>query len=71
MTAPEGLGLDAAIIAERAAAEAGVQTPAFLTGYIDMLVGVSATGRRLARDELSPGRCWVPPRPSRTCRCAH
>jgi sugar diacid utilization regulator len=52
VTAPEGLGLDAAIIAERAAREAGAQTLAFLTGYIDMLVGVSATGRRLAHDEL-------------------
>ena len=52
MTAPKGLGLDATIIAERAARGAGAQTLAFLTGYINMLVGVSETGRRLARDEL-------------------
>jgi len=52
VTAPKGLGLDATIIAERAARGAGAQTLAFLTGYINMLVGVSETGRRLARDEL-------------------
>lgn len=53
MTAPERLGLDAATIAECAAAEAGTQTSALLAGYIDMLVAVSATGRRLARGELA------------------
>ena len=53
MAAPERLGFDAVTIGARAAADAGVQTPAFLTGYIDMLVAVSATGRRLTRDELA------------------
>lgn len=52
MTTPERLGLDTASIAEHAAADVGAQTPAYLAGYIDMLVAVSATGRRLARDEL-------------------
>ncbi|MFY9918113.1 MAG: helix-turn-helix domain-containing protein [Mycobacterium sp.] len=53
MTAPERLGCDPATIAARAATDAGAQTPAFLAGYIDMLVAVSATGRRLTHDELA------------------
>ena len=53
MAAPERLGFDAVTIGARAAADAGVQTTAFLTGYIDMLVAVSATGRRLTGDELA------------------
>jgi GGDEF-like domain/PucR C-terminal helix-turn-helix domain len=52
VTAAERPRLDAARIAEHAAADAGAQTPHFLAGYIDMLVAVSATGRNLARDEL-------------------
>jgi hypothetical protein len=52
VTAAERPRLDAARIAKHAAADAGVQTPQFLAGYIDMLVAVSATGRKLARDEL-------------------
>ena len=56
MTAPERLGFDPAIIAARAAADAGAQTPAFLAGYIDMLVAVSATGRRLTQEELASRR---------------
>ncbi len=52
MTAAERPWLDAARIAEHAAADAGAQTPDFLAGYIEMLVAVSATGRTLARDEL-------------------
>jgi hypothetical protein len=56
VTAPAHLAIDAATIAAQAAADAGAQTPAFLTGYIDMLVAVSSTGRRLTHDELATRR---------------
>lgn len=49
-------GLDVAAIADRAAKDAGDASPAFLDGYIEMLAAVSATGRRLARDELDSRR---------------
>jgi hypothetical protein len=48
-------GLDAARIADRAT-ESGAQTPDFLVGYIEMLVAVSKTGRRLGHDELDTRR---------------
>ncbi len=54
--ASERLGFDVAVIADRAAKDAGTASPAFLDGYIEMLAAVSATGRRLARDELDSRR---------------
>ena len=48
--------LDVAAIADRAAKDVGAASPAFLDGYIEMLAAVSATGRRLARDELNSRR---------------
>ncbi|MDQ4092020.1 MAG: PucR family transcriptional regulator, partial [Actinomycetota bacterium] len=48
--------LDVAAIADRAATDAGTASPAFLDGYIETLATVSATGRRLARDELDTRR---------------
>jgi sugar diacid utilization regulator len=48
--------VDAAGIAARAAADAGVPTPDLLVGYIEMLLAVIAGGRRLARDELDTWR---------------
>ena len=48
--------LDVAAIADRAAKDAGTATAVFLDGYIEMLAMVSATGRRLARDELDSRR---------------
>jgi PucR C-terminal helix-turn-helix domain/GGDEF-like domain len=48
--------VDAAGIAARAAADAGVPTPDLLAGYIEMLLAVIASGRGLARDELDTRR---------------
>jgi hypothetical protein len=56
MTDRQRFGLDAAGIADRAATESGAQTPDFLVGYIEMLVAVSKTGRRLGHDELDTRR---------------
>ena len=50
-TEHELLAGDVDAIAGRAAADAGVESHEFLDGYIEMLVAVGATGRRLARDE--------------------
>lgn len=47
---------DVAALAARAARDAGGVSPAFLDGYLGMLETVSATGRRLARDELDSRR---------------
>ncbi|UJW31046.1 helix-turn-helix domain-containing protein [Saccharothrix sp. AJ9571] len=47
---------DVAALADRAAADSGVESHEFLDGYIEMLVAVSATGRRLDRDELDTRR---------------
>lgn len=47
---------DVAAIADRAAVASGVESYAFLDGYIEMLVAVGATGRRLTRDELDTRR---------------
>lgn len=55
-TEREHQALDVAAIAARAADDAGGVSPAFLDGYIEMLDAVSATGRRLARDELDSRR---------------
>jgi hypothetical protein len=52
----ERQGLDVAAIADRTAKDAGTAPRAFLDGYIEMLATVSATGRRLARDELDTRR---------------
>ncbi|GAA1533740.1 helix-turn-helix domain-containing protein [Actinomadura kijaniata] len=50
--------VDAGAIAARAAADAGAsaELASFLDGYIEMLVAVSATGRRLGRAELETRR---------------
>ena len=48
--------LDVAAITARAAEDAGGLAPHFLDGYVEMLAAVSATGRRLARDELESRR---------------
>lgn len=48
MAEHESLELDPAAIAARAA---GAESAVFLDGYIEMLVAVSATGRRLTGEE--------------------
>jgi len=56
VTTRERQDFDPATVATRAVADAGAQTPAFLAGYIDMLVAVSGTGRKLTTDELATRR---------------
>ncbi|MFI5593955.1 PucR family transcriptional regulator [Amycolatopsis sp. NPDC051758] len=56
MTGRDRRRLDVAALAERAARDAGGVSPEFLDGYLEMLAGVSATGRRLARAELESRR---------------
>src|SRR3569833_371426 len=52
-----GLGAwDTGAVAERAARDAGGVSAVFLDGYPEMLDMVSATGRRLTRDELDSRR---------------
>ncbi|WP_260478756.1 CdaR family transcriptional regulator [Kibdelosporangium aridum] len=48
--------LDVAAVTARAARDAGGVPPRYLAGYLEMLDGVSSTGRRLARDELESRR---------------
>lgn len=48
--------LDVAAITAQAAEDTGAVAPSFLDGYVEMLATVSATGRRLARDELESRR---------------
>ncbi len=48
--------VDVAAIAARAAGDSEAPSAAFLDGYVEMLVAVSATGRRLARAELDSRR---------------
>ncbi|MFC9975663.1 PucR family transcriptional regulator [Spirillospora sp. NPDC127200] len=57
-TEHEDRTVDAGAIAARAAADAGADAAlaVFLDGYIEMLVAVSATGRRLERAELESRR---------------
>lgn len=55
-TEHEAVAVNAAVIADRAATDAGAESPAFLDGYIEMLVAVSATGRRLTDEELDSRR---------------
>lgn len=55
-TAHGSPGVDVAAIAARAATDSGAPSSAFLDGYVEMLVAVSATGRRLARAELDSRR---------------
>ncbi|TDD35269.1 PucR family transcriptional regulator [Actinomadura sp. KC06] len=56
MAEHEPVELDAAAIAARAARDAGAESAVFLDGYIEMLVAVSATGRRLTGEELGTRR---------------
>jgi hypothetical protein len=56
MTESDRRRLDVAAVADQAARDAGGVSPAFLEGYLEMLDGVSATGRRLARAELESRR---------------
>jgi hypothetical protein len=56
MTGREHGELDVAALAERAAQDAGGVSPAFLGGYLEMLEGVSGSGRRLTRAELDSRR---------------
>jgi hypothetical protein len=48
--------VDVPAIAARAAKDSGAPSSVFLDGYVEMLVAVSATGRRLGRDELDSRR---------------
>ncbi len=48
--------VDVVAIANRAMRDSGAPSTAFLDGYVEMLMAVSATGRRLAGDELDSRR---------------
>jgi sugar diacid utilization regulator len=52
----ERAAVDVAAIAAHAARDAKVPSVAFLDGYVEMLVAVSTTGRRLADEELASRR---------------
>jgi hypothetical protein len=56
MTRQGERSVDVDAIAARAAADAEGAPAAFLDGYVEMLEAVSATGRRLVRDELDSRR---------------
>ena len=55
-TEREGTEVDVAAISARAARDAKAPSSTFLDGYVEMLVAVSASGRRLTRDELDSRR---------------
>ncbi|WP_410645295.1 PucR family transcriptional regulator [Amycolatopsis sp. lyj-346] len=56
MTGSDRRRLDVAAVAEQAARDAGGVSAAYLDGYLEMLDGVSLTGRRLAPAELDTRR---------------
>ncbi len=56
MTGHGSQEVDVAAIVARAATGSGAPSSEFLDGYVEMLVAVSATGRRLADDELGSRR---------------